>query len=545
MTRPTTAALNLLAMNDTGKLASGQGSSAPNSSYVMLVSLVVALGGFLMGFDSGVIGGVVEPIREGFILDSGQVGWAVACLTLGATLAMAVAGPLADRFGRRPVLMVTALLFTLSAAGSAWAPTYDLLVWARILGGFGVGGALLIAPMYIAEIAPPEQRGKLVSFNQLNIVLGFSASFFSNYFINDAISEDGAVTVDNAWRIMLGVETIPAALYLGLLFLVPRSPRWLASRGREDEARSVLQRTAGEAAAADALAKIQESLAKAAGASRTRLGDLFNSRMARVMMIGLGLGFFQQITGINAIFYYAPTIFEMSGASRDSALFQAIVVGLVNVAFTLLAMRLIDRAGRRPLLLMGTTLMALALFTNAWCFQQATFTLTPEAAQALGEDAAAALATVQGTPFGDQVAFGEAIKAAVAGLPEERVAAITGSIQDLAKGGLSIRGTLVLIAICLFIAGFAISLGPVMWAMFSEIFPQQVRGLAISVAGFFNSAISYLVQQLFPVGMDSLGPAIVFAVFGTFAVLALLFTIFVVPETKGRSLEELEAELVG
>lgn len=528
-------------MNSSGNPPVG----APSSSYVMLVSLVVALGGFLMGFDSGVIGGVVEPVREGFALDDASVGWVVACLTLGATLAMAIAGPLADRYGRRPILMLTAALFTVSAAGSAWAPNADLLVIARVVGGFGVGGALLIAPMYIAEIAPPEQRGKLVSFNQLNIVLGFSASFFSNYFINGAISEDGAITNENAWRIMLGVETIPAALYLGLLFLVPRSPRWLASRGRTDEALAVLQRTSGAGAAGEALRVIEESLAKAASASRARLGDLFNRRMVKVMAIGLGLGFFQQITGINAIFYYAPTIFEMSGADRDSALFQAIVVGLVNVGFTLIAMWLIDRAGRRPLLLVGTSLMAVALFTNAYSFQQATYTLTPEVAASLGESTQAALEGVTGQEFGDQRSFVWALEAAASPLPPEEGAALMGQAQDLAKKALSINGTLVLLAICLFIAGFAISLGPVMWAMFSEIFPLRVRGLAISVAGFFNSAISYLVQQAFPVGMGSLGPANVFAIFGTFAVLALLFTIFVVPETKGRSLEELEAELLG
>ena len=235
----------------------------------------------------------------------------------------------------------------------------------------------------------------------------------------------------------------------------------------------------------------------------------------------------------------------MSGADRDSALFQAIVVGLVNVGFTLIAMWLIDRAGRRPLLLVGTSLMAVALFTNAYSFQQATYTLSPETAATLGEATQAALEGVTGQEFGDQRSFVWALEEAASTLPANEGAALSGQAQDLAKKALSINGTLVLLAICLFIAGFAISLGPVMWAMFSEIFPLRVRGLAISVAGFFNSAISYLVQQAFPVGMGSLGPAIVFAIFGTFAVLALLFTIFVVPETKGRSLEELEAELLG
>ena len=206
------------------------------SSYTLLVSLTVALGGFLMGFDSAVISGVVDPLKDHFDLSPRQVGTAVACLTAGATLAMAFAGRVADRFGRKPVLICTAALFSVSALWSAFAGSYIELVTARVIGGFGVGGALLIAPMYIAEIAPPEKRGRLVSFNQLNIVLGFSAAFFSNYFLEQhfkiaapTAADPNAMAVDPAaWRWMLGVEAIPAVLYLVSLVLVPRSPRWLA-----------------------------------------------------------------------------------------------------------------------------------------------------------------------------------------------------------------------------------------------------------------------------------------------------------------------------
>ncbi|MFT5155263.1 MAG: sugar porter (SP) family MFS transporter, partial [Planctomycetota bacterium] len=371
-----------------------------SSSYTVLVSLVVALGGFLMGFDSAVISGVVDPIRGEFGLDADQIGWTVACLTLGATLAMAIAGPLADLVGRKPVLMGTAALFTVSAIGSALAPSYPLLVTFRILGGFGVGGALLIAPIYIAEIAPPEQRGKLVSFNQLNIVLGFSAAFFSNYFLEGA---------EMSWRWMLGVEAIPAALYFSLLFLVPRSPRWLAAQGKDSEALAVLVRANGRESAEAAMASVRKSLASAAEQASAGLGDLFNTRMKRVMIIGLGLGFFQQITGINAIFYYSTTIFAMAGAARDVALGHAILVGLVNLGFTVLAMRLIDRAGRRPLLLVGTALMSVALFTNSAAFSAAEYTLTPEIvegqSEGLGAETIAALSGLTGTVFDDQLAF--------------------------------------------------------------------------------------------------------------------------------------------
>ncbi|MEZ6015560.1 MAG: sugar porter family MFS transporter [Planctomycetota bacterium] len=512
------------------------------ASYPLLVALVVAMGGFLMGFDSAVISGVVDPVRAEFKLTADEVGWAVACLTLGSTIAMAFAGPLADRLGRKRVLMATAALFTVSAIGSALAPSNLILVIARIVGGFGVGGALLIAPIYIAEIAPPAQRGRLVSFNQLNIVLGFSAAFFSNYFLEGA---------GMSWRWMLGVEAIPAVLYLVLLTLVPESPRWLAGQGHDARALAVLERVNGPSAAATALRSMKESLAQARNQSRARLSDIFNKRMRRVMVIALGLGFFQQITGINAIFYYSTTIFAMAGAARDIALGHAILVGLVNVFFTLIAMRLIDRAGRKPLLLVGTAVMTAALFTNAAAFSAAKYRMSVDTVDKLSAidsplppEAVAALRAVQDREFGDQLEFNAALRAAAAEQGPTAVAAIGGKLEDLAKDALEINGLLVLIAICGFIAGFAISLGPVMWAMFSEIFPTHLRGLAISVAGFFNSAVSFGVQQLFPRGMETLGPAGVFAIFGSFAALAFLFTIFIIPETKGRTLEELEALLV-
>lgn len=521
----------------------------PRSRHTLLVALTVAMGGFLFGFDAGVITGCLGPLAAEFDLTPGQKGWAVACLTAASTAFMLVAGPLADKLGRKPVLMMTAALFSVSAIGSALAPSYEVLVVARILGGLAIGGALLIAPMYIAEIAPAEQRGKLVSFNQLNIVLGFAASFFSNYFIDGAARgvTEGTITEANSWRWMLGVESVPALLYLVLLTRVPRSPRWLAAQGRDDEALAVLEQSNGPAAAS-ALKGVQESLAKAAGQPKATLGDLFNSKMSRIMMIGLGLGFFQQITGINAIFFYATTIFDMAGAARDASLLQTIVLGIVNVVFTIIAMRLIDKAGRRPLLLIGTALMTVALFTSSFCFGAATYQVKQESVAKITEDigaeAGAALAAIQSTVYESRVEFAEGIEAAAEGLPGEQSDELLGGVGDLAKGALELNGMLVLIAICMFIAGFAISLGPVMWAMFSEIFPLHLRGLAISVAGFFNSAVSYAVQHLFPIGMDSLGPAIVFGFFGTFAALAFVFTITIVPETKGRSLEELEEELI-
>ncbi len=514
-----------------------------------LISAVVALGGFLMGFDSAVISGVTSPVKRVFELTPGELGTVVACLTLSATLAMALAGPLADRFGRKRVLAVTALLFTVSAIWSALATSYVSLIAARLIGGFGVGGALIVAPLYIAEVAPAERRGRLVSFNQLNIVLGFSAAFFSNYFIERAMPQTDGAVVNDAWRWMLAVEAVPSIVYLLALTIVPNSPRWLAMQGRREEARSVLAWANGEAEAEAALKEIDANLRAAQTEGRARIGELLHPRMRFVMVVGLGLGFFQQITGINAIFYYSTTIFELAGSGREASLAQAIYVGLVNVAFTVIAMWLIDRAGRKPLLIVGTTLMAAALLSTGYAFKEATF--VPEgdryaaAIADLPAPAAEALQDLGAPVFADQFAFLDAVEARVAATGHaESIEAVSNQSQDLAKGALRINGLLVLLAIMGYIAGFAISLGPVMWAMFSEIFPSRMRGVAISAAGFFNSAISFMVQKLFPVGLASLGPDTVFFIFGGFAVLALAFSAFVVPETKGKSLEELEGELM-
>lgn len=524
-------------------------SQKPRGS-TALIAAVVALGGFLMGFDSAVISGVTGPVRRVFELSPGQLGTVVACLTLSATLAMALVGPLADRFGRKRVLAVTALMFSVSAVWSATAPSYGSLIAARLLGGLGVGGALIVAPLYIAEVAPAAKRGRLVSFNQLNIVLGFSAAFFSNYFIEKGMPQVEGGPVNDAWRWMLAVEAVPAIVYFLSLWIVPNSPRWLAMKGRRDEARTVLAWANGEENADAALAEIDENLSSDKNEKKAGFADLLHPRMRFVMIVGLGLGFFQQITGINAIFYYSTTIFEMAGSGREASLEQAIYVGLVNVVFTVIAMWLIDRAGRKPLLFVGTALMAVALLSTGYAFQQATF--VPEGARyesaiaGLPAPGQAALADLGGQVFQDQFAFLDAVEVTVAATGDApSIEAAADRAQDLAKGALRINGQMVLLAIMAYIAGFAISLGPVMWAMFSEIFPARTRGVAISAAGFFNSAISFLVQKLFPVGLAAAGPDKVFYFFGVFAVLAMLFSIFVVPETKGKSLEELEAELIG
>lgn len=503
--------------------------------YTALVSLVVALGGFLMGFDAGVVSGANPFYKEYFGLNDWALGWSVGCLTFGAMLGNALAGPLANRFGRKPVLSMAALFYSLSAISSALATDFSFFIAARMLGGVAVGLALLIAPVYIAEIAPAKLRGRFVSFNQLNIVIGFSAVFFSNYFILTLADSNafGFIGKPNCWRWMLGAETVPALLYFFLLFLVPRSPRWLAQHGREKEALAVLNKVASPEEAVDSLHAIKTHIA-GDRQSKPRFAELFSRHMRFIILIALGLGFFQQITGINAIFFYAPTIFEKTGITQESAFLQTIVIGLVNLGFTVVAIYTIDRFGRKPLLLVGTAAMAACLFTNAWAFHSATYVLTNEAVREMPREAGEALLPMVGKPYHSQSEFTAALTEAGA----------ADHSADLISPSMIINARLVLFSIMGYIAAFAISLGPVMWAMFSEIFPNRLRGLAISVAGLFNSLVSYAVQQVFPRELSVLGPAGTFLIFAIFATLAFIFTVRFIPETRGRTLEELEDVLV-
>ena len=517
---------------------------SPSSRYTATIALFVALGGFLMGFDASVISGVVGFIEVEFSLTKIQVGWSVSSLALTATFAMMLSGPLSDRIGRRPVLRIAALLFAVSAIASALAPSFYWLVVARMLGGLGVGAALIIAPMYIAEMAPPESRGRLVSFNQLNIVIGISVAFFSNYLILTLGESGGAWSEalrlgERNWRWMLGVETLPALLYLFALLFVPESPRWLAMRGRDDEAIAVLERVDGRERAADDLRAVKEAIAAEAALGRVSPKTLLHPSLRLVMTIGISVGILQQITGINAVFFYAPMIFEQSGIGTNASFMQAVLVGLVNLTLTVVAMVLIDRIGRRPLLGFGLTGIAVCMLTLAWGFGSATYRLDEAAISGLPADLdRQQLELVADTTYESDTEFREALFAAVG---EDKYKQFE---SELVSTAITMNPTLILFAILGFVASFAVSIGPIMWVLFSELFPNRVRGVAISFVGLINSAVAFLVTFIFPWQLETLGNAGTFLIYGLFAVAGLVFVMRILPETKGQSLEELEMILV-
>ena len=512
---------------------------------VVLYTIIVSLGGFIFGFDASVISGTIGQITAEFGLDAVQQGLVVASPTLGGIAATITAGYISDTIGRKHTLIGIALLYLVSAIFSAMAPTYDTLIVARFIGGLAFC-SLMIAPIYIAEICPPQSRGKMVSINQLNIVVGISAAYFSNYTILQ-MSQSGSPLAEqlgiaqNTWRWMLGMEIVPALIWLIALFFVPKSPRWLLVQQKQAQAEVSLKRlypNATKEALLKSMAEIKATTGDKVLPVLTRLKEIVGPNMRLALIIGLVVGISQQATGVNAIYFYAPSIFEQSGVGTNAAFAQAIWVGIINIVFTILAMAVIDKLGRKPLLLIGLLGVAVSMTICTIGYSMATYQLTSSDLLVLSEVLKHDLLN----PMIDQVFTSdvEFKNAVIAIIGEQPFQANQGAIIQAAA---NLNATLIMIGILGFVASFACSLGPVMWVLFSEIFPNHLRGLAISVVGIVNSIVSFLVQLAFPWELANLGAATTFAIYGIFALIGLAFVIKLVPETKGKSLEELEIVL--
>jgi MFS transporter, SP family, xylose:H+ symportor len=446
----------------------------PSLRYVTTISSVAALGGLLFGYDTAVISGSIGFLRNYFALDAAEMGWAASSALMGSILGAGIAGALSDRFGRKNILLLAAVLFTVSALWSALPRTFTEFATARIIGGVGVGMASMLSPLYIAEVAPADRRGRLVSFNQFAIVIGILVVYFVNYSI--ALQGDEAWNIQSGWRWMFGSETIPAVLFLLLLFFVPESPRWLAKQGRDGQSRAVLDRVIGEDRAAAELDAIRAAIRAEAGTT----AQLLQPGMRRTLVIGIALAVLQQVTGINVFMYYAPEIFKQLGSGTSAALLQTIVIGAVNLTFTIVALKTIDRLGRTRLMVIGSTGMGIAL-------------------------------------------------------------AALGLAAYLQKTELW-----VLIFIIGYIACFALSMGPVVWVVLSEIFPTRIRGRAMAIATLALWAANYIVSQTFPVINENpwlvrtFQHAFPFWLYAFFCLVTIVFVIVYVPETKGKTLEEIE-----
>ncbi|MBT8316000.1 MAG: sugar porter family MFS transporter [Lutibacter sp.] len=509
------------------------------SKKIIFIAFVVSLGGFLFGFDAGIISGVMSYAGPEFNLSDGQTGWVVSSPSFAAMIAMLISGRLSDIIGRKKILIVVAFSYALSALLSAYAISYEMLYIARMIGGFAFGAALILAPTYIAEISSAKNRGKLVSIQQLNIVLGFFAAFLSNYYFNKLnTTGDSIFTDENVWRWMLGVELIPAVLYFIFLFFVPKSPRWLYMSGKLEEAKKILRNIYGAKQAEIEISTIGDNIKRSKKSSNISIKELLKPSLRFILIVGLVIGVLQQITGINAVYFYATSIFKQTGIGTDAAFSSGVLLSFTSVIFTIVAILLIDRMGRRPLLLIGMAGISISLLMIAFGFNQATYKLTPQEIVAFENFDGNKLKAFENKLYESDLEFKRDMKSA---LGNQVYAKNEGAILEAAT---DMNPVLVLVGILGFIACFAFSLGPVMWVLLSELYPNKYRGLAIGVIGFINSFVSWLIQQIFPWELSTLGNALTFLIFGIIAVVGFLILLKILPETKGKSLEQIEFDLV-
>ncbi len=455
-----------------------------NLAYVWTISLVAALGGLLFGYDWVVIGGA-KPFFERYFDLVGEMtrGWANSCALVGCLLGALAAGALSDRFGRKRLLIAAAILFAATSVGNALAPSFTIFVLWRMLGGVAIGLASNLSPMYIAEVAPAQMRGRLVSINQLTIVIGVLLAQFVNWWIvrdlPRGLSEEAMAHswyVLRGWRWMFGITAVPSLLFFFGMFVVPESPRWLAKNGKQGPAQDVLARIVGKDYAAAAIAEIESTLVHET--SSVRFSELLEPKMARVLALGVLLAVFQQWCGINVIFNYAEEIFRGAGYDISDVLKNIAWTGSVNLAFTFVALGVVDRGGRRPLMLVGAAGLALIYIALGACYS------------------------------------------------------------------LHVQGLPVLLLVLAAIGCYGMSLAPVTWVVISEIFPNRIRGAAMAVAVSALWIACFILTFTFPLLNKRLGPAGTFWLYAAVCVAGFVYIFLRLPETRGKTLEEIERELV-
>lgn len=457
-----------------------------NMVYVIFLSAIAALGGFLFGYDTAVISGTITSVSAQFNMTDVSLGWYVGCALVGSIFGVTIAGKLSDFFGRKPVLLLSAVLFSVSGIGCMLSANLDQLVIYRIIGGIGIGVASVISPLYISEISVARFRGTLVSLYQLAITVGFVGAYLANYVIleyatnmqGEGIAEGlwGTVLVIESWRGMLGAESIPALLFFAILFFIPESPRWLVTKTKETAALKTLGRIYGKESAREQVADLQNIISSE---HKSDWKILFQSGFRIALFIGVSLAILGQFMGVNAVLYYGPSIFQETGLSEGDSLFYQVIVGFVNVVSTIFAMWLIDKIGRKKLVYYGVSGMIVSLV-------------------------------------------------------------MIGVYFTVNKSGAIIPPITLLLLILIYIFCCAISICAVIWVLLSEMYPVKVRGLAMSAAGFSLWIGTFLIGQLTPWLMSTLSPAGVFWLFGLMCVPYMYITWKFVPETTGKSLEDIE-----
>ena len=435
-------------------------------SYVFLISSVAAFGGLLFGFDIAIFSGTIPFIQSYYHLSEAQLGWTGSSLYVGCIIGTLLTGPFAERFGRKLPLIIAAGIFMISSIFMGWSSTHSALIVWRIIAGIGVGAASMLSPVYIAEVSPAAIRGRMVSINQLTIVSGILLAYFSNYMLAD---------VEDNWRWMFASGAIPSLLFFVFVFMVPESPRWLVSKGYIEKAKTILAKISG----GDAVQEVTLIQSRMQREVKGKFSDLWAPGVAFIVLLGITLAVFQQISGANAVFFYAPIIFEKAGMNVKDQLFQQIMIGAINLIFTVVAMMLVDKLGRKKLMLAGSFLMALWLFLVGICFYYSLF-----------------------------------------------------------------DGYLLSFFVLAFIATYAATLAPVTWVLISEIFPTKVRTRAVSIATGMLWVACFSLAYGFPVLIELLDAPQTFFLFSFVCLTYFFILLKFVPETKGKTLEQFEMEMV-
>ena len=458
--------------------------STINLGYLVFLSVVAALGGFLFGYDTAVISGTIAQVTEQFGLDALQQGWYVGCALIGSIIGVLFAGILSDKFGRKSTMILSAILFSTSAIGCAVSTDFNQLVIYRIIGGVGIGVVSIISPLYISEVAVAQYRGRLVSLYQLAVTIGFLGAYLVNYQLlgysmsNPDVSTGwwNLVFVSEVWRGMLGMETLPAIMFFIIIFFIPESPRWLILKGKEEKATNILERI--YTSSKEALFQLTETKSVLSSESKSEWKLLFQPGIRKAVIIGVCIAVLGQFMGVNAVLYYGPSIFENAGLSGGDSLFYQVLVGLVNTLTTVLALVIIDKVGRKKLVYYGVSGMVISLVLIATYF-------------------------IYGESWG-------------------------------------ISSIFLLIFFLFYVFCCAVSICAVVFVLLSEMYPTRVRGLAMSIAGFALWIGTYLIGQLTPWMLQNLTPAGTFILFAIMCVPYMLIVWKLVPETTGKSLEEIE-----
>lgn len=474
----------------TDQIQDSQQNESYNLGKVIFLAFVAAIGGFLFGFDSGVINGTVDALQSAFDSDATGTGFNVASVLLGCVVGAFFAGTLADRFGRKPMMLVAGIVFVISAWGSGISEGSLEFVIYRLIGGLAVGAASILAPLYISEIAPHQIRGRLATLQQLMIVIGLFMAFMSNYALAGASggAEQELWWGYQTWQWMFWAEILPASLFVIVLLFIPESPRYLVASNQAEKAQKVLAAISNAAQAAVKVADIKTTVRTD---SRPKLGDIISKYTGKIhplVWVGIGIAVLQQFTGINVIFYYGATLWQAAGFTESDALLTNVISGSVNIFFTFVAIVLIDKVGRKPLLLVGSIGQAVMLGILAYLF---------------------------GT------------------------ASLDSANNLILEGN---NGTYALLAANGYIAFFAASWGPVMWVMLGEMFPNQYRGAALAVCGIAQWGSNFAITMTFPIMLNYLGLGVSYGVYAVFGVVAYFFVKSLVKETKGRTLEEMSRE---